>query len=70
MDATFFVCFVFQGFLDLKMKSWLRNLITRLVAFTPSLIVSIIGGSAGAGKLIIIASVSVYDYLTTIVLKK
>lgn len=31
---------------------------TRLVAITPSLIVSIIGGSAAAGKLIIIASVS------------
>lgn len=30
---------------------------TRSIAITPSLIVSIIGGSQGAGKLIIIASV-------------
>ncbi|KAK8502463.1 hypothetical protein V6N12_020055 [Hibiscus sabdariffa] len=45
-----------QGFLDLKMKKWLRNLMTRCIVTTPSLIVSIIGGSQGAGQLIIIAS--------------
>ncbi|MFS7959960.1 putative NRAMP family protein [Helianthus anomalus] len=33
------------------MKKWLRNLMTRCIAITPSLIVSIIGGSAGAGRL-------------------
>lgn len=41
------------------MKTWLRNLITRLIAITPSLVVSIIGGSSGAGRLIIIASVNI-----------
>lgn len=46
-----------QGFLDLKMKKWTRNLMTRWIAITPSLIVSIVGGSSGAGRLIIIASV-------------
>ena len=52
--------FVFhQGFLDLKMKKWTRNLMTRSIAITPSLVVSIIGGSSGAGRLIIIASVNV-----------
>uniref|UniRef100_A0A0E0HYW3 Metal transporter n=1 Tax=Oryza nivara TaxID=4536 RepID=A0A0E0HYW3_ORYNI len=35
---------------------WLRNLMTRTIAIAPSLIVSIIGGSRGAGRLIIIAS--------------
>ncbi|KAG7578852.1 NRAMP family, partial [Arabidopsis thaliana x Arabidopsis arenosa] len=45
-----------QGFLDLKLKPWLRNLLTRCLAIILSLIVSLIGGSAGAGKLIIIAS--------------
>ena len=39
------------------MKKWIRNLMTRCVAITPSLIVSIIGGSNGAARLIIIASV-------------
>ncbi|CAO2819737.1 unnamed protein product [Amaranthus hypochondriacus] len=56
ITGTYAGQYIMQGFLDLKMKSWLRNLMTRLVAITPSLIVSIIGGSAGAGKLIIIAS--------------
>lgn len=39
------------------MRKWIRNLMTRCIAITPSLIVSIIGGSQGAGRLIIIASV-------------
>ncbi|XP_057521234.1 metal transporter Nramp7.2-like [Amaranthus tricolor] len=56
ITGTYAGQYIMQGFLDLKMKSWLRNLMTRLVAITPSLIVSIIGGSAAAGKLIIIAS--------------
>ncbi|CAN6476130.1 unnamed protein product [Victoria cruziana] len=41
---------------DMKMKKWLRNFVTRFIAIAPSLVVSVIGGSAGAGKLIIIAS--------------
>ncbi|OWM85116.1 hypothetical protein CDL15_Pgr027903 [Punica granatum] len=45
-----------HGFLDLKMKKWTLNLMTWMIAITPSLIVSIIGGSSGAGRLIIIAS--------------
>ncbi|KAL9681605.1 hypothetical protein QQ045_013390 [Rhodiola kirilowii] len=48
--------FLLRGFLDLKMKKWQRNLLTRCIAITPSLVVSIIGGSSGAGRLIIIAS--------------
>lgn len=46
-----------QGFLDLRLKPWIRNFLTRCLAIVPSLIVALIGGSAGAGKLIIIASV-------------
>ncbi|KAL8244392.1 hypothetical protein R6Q59_010650 [Mikania micrantha] len=56
ITGTYAGQFIMQGFLDLKMKKWLRNLMTRCVAITPSLIVSIIGGSAGAGRLIVIAS--------------
>lgn len=48
--------YIMQGFLDLKMRKWLRNLMTRCVAIIPSLFVSIIGGSSGASRLIIIAS--------------
>ncbi|CDP10960.1 unnamed protein product [Coffea canephora] len=56
ITGTYAGQFIMQGFLDLKMKKWLRNLMTRCIAITPSLIVSIIGGSSGAGRLIIIAS--------------
>ncbi|KAL3535434.1 hypothetical protein ACH5RR_003895 [Cinchona calisaya] len=48
--------YVMQGFLDLTMKPWIRNFLTRSLAIVPSLIVAIIGGSSGAGNLIIITS--------------
>ncbi|KAM7518829.1 hypothetical protein LguiB_017791 [Lonicera macranthoides] len=56
ITGTYAGQYVMQGFLDLKMKKWIRNLLTRCIAITPSLIVSIISGSSGAGRLIIIAS--------------
>ncbi|XP_048130025.1 metal transporter Nramp5-like isoform X2 [Rhodamnia argentea] len=56
ITGTYAGQYVMQGFLELKMKQWKRNLVTRCIAITPSLIVSIIGGSSGAGRLIIIAS--------------
>ncbi|KAL2338210.1 hypothetical protein Fmac_012656 [Flemingia macrophylla] len=56
ITGTYAGQYVMQGFLDLRLKSWIRNLLTRCIAIVPSLIVALIGGSAGAGKLIIIAS--------------
>ncbi|KAI4366605.1 hypothetical protein MLD38_022465 [Melastoma candidum] len=56
ITGTFAGQFVMQGFIDLKMQPWKRNLITRSIAIVPSLIVSTISGPSGAGKLIIIAS--------------
>ncbi|XWS15154.1 hypothetical protein CRYUN_Cryun35bG0069900 [Craigia yunnanensis] len=56
ITGTYAGQFIMQGFLNLKMKKWMRNLMTRCIAITPSLIVAIIGGSQGAGRLIIIAS--------------
>ncbi|XP_044511310.1 metal transporter Nramp5-like isoform X1 [Mangifera indica] len=56
ITGTYAGQFIMQGFLDMKMRKWLRNLMTRCIAITPSLIVSIIGGPQGAGRLIIIAS--------------
>ncbi|XP_026402106.1 metal transporter Nramp5-like [Papaver somniferum] len=56
ITGTYAGQFIMQGFLDLKIKTWLRNLMTRCIAIAPSLVVSIIGGSSGAGGLIIIAS--------------
>ncbi|KAK3428285.1 hypothetical protein EUGRSUZ_F04336 [Eucalyptus grandis] len=56
ITGTYAGQFIMQGFLELKMKQWKRNLLTRCIAIAPSLIVSIVGGSSGAGRLIIIAS--------------
>ena len=47
----------YQGFLNLRFVPWVRNLLTRTVAIGPSLIAALIGGSSGAGNLIIISSV-------------
>ncbi|CAK9168737.1 unnamed protein product [Ilex paraguariensis] len=56
ITGTYAGQYIMQGFLDIKMRKWMRNLMTRLIAISPSLVVSIIGGSSGAGRLIIIAS--------------
>ncbi|CAL4900865.1 unnamed protein product [Urochloa decumbens] len=56
ITGTYAGQYIMQGFLDIKMKQWLRNLMTRSIAIVPSLIVAIIGGSSGAGHLIIVAS--------------
>ncbi|KAF7814499.1 Metal transporter Nramp6 [Senna tora] len=56
ITGTYAGQYVMQGFLDLRLTPWIRNLLTRCLAIVPSLIVAVIGGSAGAGKLIIIAS--------------
>ncbi|XP_062154114.1 metal transporter Nramp1-like [Alnus glutinosa] len=56
ITGTYAGQYVMQGFLDLRLEPWLRNLLTRCLAIVPSLIVALIGGSSGAGKLIIIAS--------------
>ncbi|THG08321.1 hypothetical protein TEA_015424 [Camellia sinensis var. sinensis] len=63
ITGTYAGQFVMQGFLDLKMKKWMRNLLTRCIAITPSLIVSIIGGASGAGQLIIIASIIIISWI-------
>ncbi|XP_008670085.1 metal transporter Nramp1 isoform X2 [Zea mays] len=56
ITGTYAGQYIMQGFLDIKMRQWLRNLMTRSIAIIPSLIVAIIGGSSGAGRLVIIAS--------------
>ncbi|GMN45549.1 hypothetical protein TIFTF001_014740 [Ficus carica] len=63
ITGTYAGQYIMQGFLELRMKKWKRNLITRAVAITPSLIVSIIGGSSGAGRLIIIASIIIVSWI-------
>ncbi|XP_043707957.1 metal transporter Nramp5-like isoform X2 [Telopea speciosissima] len=56
VTGTYAGQYVMEGFLDLKMQVWSRNLLTRCIAIVPSLVASIVGGSSGAGSLIIFAS--------------
>jgi manganese transport protein len=46
-----------EGFLDIRLRPWLRRLITRLMAITPAIIVVLIYGERGTAKLIILSQV-------------
>jgi manganese transport protein len=48
---------VMEGFLNIRLKPWLRRLITRLIAVVPALIVSILYGEKGASNLLIFSQV-------------
>ena len=48
---------VMEGFLNLRIKPWLRRLITRLIAIVPAMIVAIIYGDSGTSKLLVLSQV-------------
>ncbi len=48
---------VMEGFLNIKLKPWLRRLITRLIAIVPALIVAIIYGERGTSDLLVLSQV-------------
>ncbi|GAB2854773.1 Nramp family divalent metal transporter [Hymenobacter ruber] len=48
---------VMEGFLDLKLKPWVRRLITRLIAVIPALIVALLYGEKGTGQLLVLSQV-------------
>jgi manganese transport protein len=48
---------VMEGFLNIRIKPWLRRLITRMIAITPALIVTIIYGEKGTTSLLILSQV-------------
>ncbi len=48
---------VMEGFLNIKLKPWLRRLITRLIAIIPALIVAIIYGEEGTTDLLVLSQV-------------
>ncbi|MDR7693960.1 Nramp family divalent metal transporter [Riemerella anatipestifer] len=48
---------VMEGFLNIKLKPWLRRLITRLIAVIPALVVAIIYGKKGTTDLLILSQV-------------
>jgi manganese transport protein len=48
---------VMEGFINLRLRPWLRRLITRLIAIVPAVIVIGIYGEAGTGPLLILSQV-------------
>lgn len=48
---------VMEGFLNIKLKPWLRRMITRLIAVVPALIVTMIYGEKGTTDLLILSQV-------------
>ncbi|HZD51220.1 MAG TPA: Nramp family divalent metal transporter [Silvibacterium sp.] len=48
---------VMEGFIDIRLKPWLRRLITRTLAIIPTVIITILYGARGTGKLIILSQV-------------
>ncbi len=48
---------VMEGFLNLRLRPWLRRLITRLIAIVPAVIVTVAYGESGTAKLLVISQV-------------
>ncbi len=48
---------VMEGFLNLRLRPWLRRLITRFIAIVPAVIVTVIYGESGTAKLLVISQV-------------
>jgi manganese transport protein len=46
-----------EGLLNIRIRPWLRRLITRLIAIIPAVIVSIVAGESGTAKLLILSQV-------------
>jgi manganese transport protein len=48
---------VMEGFLNIRIRPWLRRLITRLIAIVPAVIVAILYGESGTAQLLILSQV-------------
>ncbi len=48
---------VMEGFLNFRMRPWLRRLITRLIAIVPAVIVTILYGESGTAQLLVLSQV-------------
>jgi manganese transport protein len=48
---------VMEGFLSIRLKPWLRRLVTRLIAIIPAIIISFFYGVSGTAKLLIFSQV-------------
>src|SRR5262245_27335058 len=48
---------VMEGFLNIRLRPWLRRLITRLIAIVPAVIVTALYGAGGTAKLLVLSQV-------------
>ena len=48
---------VMEGFLRIRMRPWLRRIITRMIAIIPAVIVSTLYGDRGTGELLVLSQV-------------
>ena len=48
---------VMEGFLNLRLRPWLRRLITRAIAIVPAAIVAIVYGESGTARLLVLSQV-------------
>jgi manganese transport protein len=48
---------VMEGFINLRLRPWLRRLVTRLIAIVPAIVVILLYGDRGTGPLIILSQV-------------
>ena len=48
---------VMEGFLNIRIRPWLRRLITRMIAIVPAAIVAILYGASGTARLLILSQV-------------
>jgi manganese transport protein len=48
---------VMEGFLNIRLRPWLRRLITRLIAIVPAVIVTAISGESGTARLLVFSQV-------------
>jgi manganese transport protein len=57
VTATLAGQIVMEGFLEMRLPSWLRRLVTRMFAIVPAVAVTLFYGAAGTGKLLIFSQV-------------
>jgi manganese transport protein len=48
---------VMEGFLDIRLRPWVRRMMTRLIAIVPAALVAALYGSSGVGKLLVLSQV-------------
>jgi manganese transport protein len=57
MTGTLAGQIVMEGFLELRIRPWVRRLITRMAAIVPAVAVAVIMGPRGLGKLLVLSQV-------------